>query len=54
VVRDFGSARDLAGLRESLIFNCTGLGARGLFIDEELIPIRGNWCSCSRNWKSIT
>jgi glycine/D-amino acid oxidase-like deaminating enzyme len=41
VVRDFGSARDLAGLRESLIFNCTGLGARGLFNDEELIPIRG-------------
>ena len=28
-------------LREDLIFNCTGLGARALFGDQELIPIRG-------------
>ena len=28
-------------LREALIFNCTGLGARALFDDQELIPIRG-------------
>src|SRR5205823_2972072 len=41
VIRDFGSARDVAALREDLIFNCTGLGARALFNDEELTPIRG-------------
>jgi D-amino-acid oxidase len=41
VVREFAEARELASLRESLIFNCTGLGARTLFHDEELIPIRG-------------
>jgi glycine/D-amino acid oxidase-like deaminating enzyme len=29
------------GLREETIFNCTGLGARTLFGDQELIPIRG-------------
>jgi D-amino-acid oxidase len=41
VIREFGSASDVAGLREDLIFNCTGLGARALFGDEELTPIRG-------------
>lgn len=41
VVREFASARDLAGLSERLLFNCTGLGARTLFNDEELTPIRG-------------
>jgi len=40
-VRDFAEARDLMALRENLIFNCTGLGARTLFHDDELIPIRG-------------
>jgi glycine/D-amino acid oxidase-like deaminating enzyme len=41
VVREFSESRDLMGLREDLIFNCTGLGARTLFRDEELIPVRG-------------
>ena len=41
VVREFAEARELMSLRENLIFNCTGLGARTLFHDEELIPIRG-------------
>jgi glycine/D-amino acid oxidase-like deaminating enzyme len=41
VVREFGDARDLMSLREPLLFNCTGLGARTLFHDDELIPIRG-------------
>ena len=40
-VREFATARDLAALPENLIFNCTGLGARTLFNDQELIPIRG-------------
>jgi glycine/D-amino acid oxidase-like deaminating enzyme len=41
LIRDFGSPADLIALREDLIFNCTGLGARALFGDGELIPIRG-------------
>jgi hypothetical protein len=40
-VREFAEARDLMSLPEKLIFNCTGLGARTLFHDDELIPIRG-------------
>jgi D-amino-acid oxidase len=41
VIRDFHAARELTGLREALIFNCTGLGARTLFADSELMPIKG-------------
>jgi D-amino-acid oxidase len=41
LIREFAAARDLMELREDLIFNCTGLGARALFGDQELIPIRG-------------
>jgi glycine/D-amino acid oxidase-like deaminating enzyme len=40
-IREFADARELAGLREPLLFNCTGLGARPLFHDEELTPIKG-------------
>lgn len=40
-VRDFATPADLAALPERLIFNCTGLGARALFGDQELTPIRG-------------
>ncbi len=41
VIRDFPSTSALMDLREQLLFNCTGLGARALFGDEDLIPIRG-------------
>jgi len=41
VIREFHSARELAGLRETLIFNCTGLGARTLFADATMLPIKG-------------
>jgi glycine/D-amino acid oxidase-like deaminating enzyme len=41
VVQEFAAARDLMALRENLIFNCTGLGARTLFNDAELMPIKG-------------
>ena len=41
VIREFHSSRELTGLRETLIFNCTGLGARTIFNDPELIPIKG-------------
>ena len=41
VVREFTDARELLSLPETLLFNCTGLGARTLFNDDQLIPIRG-------------
>ncbi len=41
VVRAFAEPRELAALAEPLLFNCTGLGARELFGDAELTPIRG-------------
>jgi len=41
VIRELRSREEVAGMREPLIFNCTGLGARALFGDEELIPIKG-------------
>jgi D-amino-acid oxidase len=41
VVREFRDARELLSLREPLLFNCTGLGAKDLFHDGELIPVRG-------------
>ena len=40
-VRSFATPADIAALPERLVFNCTGLGARALFEDEELQPIRG-------------
>lgn len=41
VVKEFRSRRELARLPEPVVFNCTGLGSRELFDDEELIPVRG-------------
>lgn len=41
VVKKFDTSRDLMALREPLIFNCTGLGARELFGDQELVPLKG-------------
>jgi len=41
VTRNFSDARELAGLPERTIVNCTGYGARALFGDERLIPVRG-------------
>jgi glycine/D-amino acid oxidase-like deaminating enzyme len=40
-VRDFSSREQIAALPEPVIFNCTGLGAKALFGDEELTPVRG-------------
>jgi D-amino-acid oxidase len=40
-VRSFAAAAELALLPERLVFNCTGLGARDLFGDAELQPVRG-------------
>ena len=41
VIREFETRRDLMALTETLIVNCTGLGARDLFDDEEVIPYKG-------------
>ena len=41
VIRKFDTPRDFMSLSESLIVNCTGLGSRDLFDDEELIPVKG-------------
>jgi glycine/D-amino acid oxidase-like deaminating enzyme len=41
VVKEFGNMEDISELSAPVIMNCTGLGARMLFNDEELIPVRG-------------
>ena len=41
VIRKFDTPRDLASLREPIVINCTGLGARDLFGDRELLPLKG-------------
>jgi glycine/D-amino acid oxidase-like deaminating enzyme len=40
-VRKFATPADIAALPESLVFNCTGLGSRDLFGDQDLHPARG-------------
>ena len=40
-IREFAAPAELAALPERLVFNCTGLGARALFGDQELRPARG-------------
>jgi D-amino-acid oxidase len=37
-IRDRG---EIQNLPEKMVFNCTGLGAKALFADEELIPMKG-------------
>jgi D-amino-acid oxidase len=41
VVREFRSREEISRLSEPVVFNCTGLGARTLFDDHNLIPVRG-------------
>lgn len=41
VVRKFDTPRDLATLSEPVVVNCTRLGARDLFNDQELVPHKG-------------
>jgi glycine/D-amino acid oxidase-like deaminating enzyme len=40
-IRNFSSAAELTTLDQPLLFNCTGLGAKALFQDDELTPIKG-------------
>ncbi|QNI36170.1 FAD-dependent oxidoreductase [Edaphobacter sp. 4G125] len=39
--RELKSPAEVQTLPEKLVFNCTGLGAKALFDDQELTPIRG-------------
>lgn len=41
VIRNFLNRSEVLSLKEPVIFNCTGLGAKALFGDEELMPIKG-------------
>ncbi|MGH9385945.1 MAG: FAD-dependent oxidoreductase [Vicinamibacterales bacterium] len=41
VIRKFETPRDLMALPEHVIVNCTGLGAKALFDDPELVPLKG-------------
>jgi glycine/D-amino acid oxidase-like deaminating enzyme len=41
VVQDFADRTELIRLAAPLIMNCTGLGARALFDDKELTPVKG-------------
>jgi glycine/D-amino acid oxidase-like deaminating enzyme len=41
VVREFSSTTQILALPQTLFFNCTGLGAKALFNDEELTPVKG-------------
>ena len=46
VIRKFDTPRDLMSLTESIIVNCTGLGSKTLFNDDELVPIKGQLTVC--------
>src|SRR5687768_16881123 len=41
IIRAFDTPRDLVTLDENLIVNCTGLGARTLFSDDTMFPVKG-------------
>jgi D-amino-acid oxidase len=41
VVKEFRSREELKRLPQPVIFNCTGLGSRALFGDQQLEPVRG-------------
>jgi D-amino-acid oxidase len=40
-IQSFASPADVAALPERIVVNCTGLGARELFDDRELTPVKG-------------
>ena len=46
VIRKFDTPRDLMSLTESVIVNCTGLGSKTLFNDDELVPVKGQLTVC--------
>jgi glycine/D-amino acid oxidase-like deaminating enzyme len=38
---EFHQPSDLGRLKEKVVINCTGYGARALFRDESIVPVRG-------------
>ena len=38
---EFHSPTELAGLREKVVINCPGYGARALWRDDSIVPVRG-------------
>lgn len=40
-IRNFTNLDDILSLQENTIFNCTGLGSKALFNDDELTPVKG-------------
>jgi D-amino-acid oxidase len=41
IKRNFANRSEVLALQESVVFNCTGLGAAALFDDPDLVPIKG-------------
>lgn len=41
VIRTFDTTNDIMTLGQSIVMNCTGLGSRDLFGDDELTPVKG-------------
>ena len=41
VIRKFATPAEIATLNENVIINCTGLGAKEIFKDPELMPLKG-------------
>ena len=41
VVREFSDSGELLSLEEPVIVNCSGLGSRALFGDDDLVPVKG-------------
>src|SRR5262245_47978731 len=41
VIRKFDTPRDLMSLNESIVINCSGLGAKAIFGDPQLVPLKG-------------
>lgn len=46
IIRKFDTQRDLMSLSESILVNCTGLGSKTLFNDDELVPVKGQLTLC--------
>jgi glycine/D-amino acid oxidase-like deaminating enzyme len=40
-LHDFPDRAAILELEEHVVFNCTGLGAKALFSDPELVPVKG-------------
>jgi len=41
VMREFHEPREIAALPQKVVINCTGYGARALWKDETIVPVRG-------------